>query len=96
MTRAHVVHISAECWPFARTGGLGEAVAGLVATQRREGIEAWVVVPLYRTVRAFLANRGCELEAVGGPLTLAVGNEAGVVVRLMRVRRETVRAGGHT
>lgn len=96
VTRAHVVHISAECWPFARTGGLGEAVAGLVATQRREGIEAWVVVPLYRTVRAFLANRGCELEAVGGPLTLAVGNEAGVVVRLMRVRRETVRAGGHT
>lgn len=95
VTPAHVVHVSAECWPFARTGGLGEAVAGLVVTQRREGLEAWVVVPLYRTVRAFFANRECELEAVGGPLTLGVGNERGVVVRLMRVRRQAARGGGH-
>ena len=95
VTPAQVVHISAECWPFARTGGLGEAVAGLVATQRREGSEAWVVVPLYRTARAFLANRGCELEAVGGPLTFALGNEAGVVVRLMLVRGGAGRGRGH-
>lgn len=92
----HVVHISAECWPFARTGGLGEAVAGLVATQRRAGVEAWVVVPLYRAARACLANRGCELEAVGAPLSLAVGTGGGVVVRLLRIRPQAVRRGGHT
>ncbi len=96
VTRPHVVHVSAECWPFARTGGLGEAVAGLVGAQRCAGRAAWVVVPLYSAARAFLEKQGCELEAVCGPLSLAVGNEGGTAVRLVRVRRESVRGAGPT
>src|SRR5256885_14650175 len=30
--RVGVVHLTAEYWPFARTGGLGEAVSGLGTT----------------------------------------------------------------
>src|SRR3989441_8770991 len=33
--RVGVVHLTAEYWPFARTGGLGEAVSGLATTQAR-------------------------------------------------------------
>ena len=46
-----IVHITAECWPFARTGGLGEAVAGLAASQAKSGAEVTVVMPLYRVIR---------------------------------------------
>src|SRR2546427_13185941 len=31
--RVGVAHLTAECWPFARTGGLGEAVSGLATGQ---------------------------------------------------------------
>lgn len=48
---SEVVHISAECWPFARTGGLGEAVSTLANHQARSGVRASVVMPLYRAVR---------------------------------------------
>lgn len=39
---------AAECSPLARTGGLGEAVAGLGAGLRRAGVEATAVIPAYR------------------------------------------------
>ena len=32
-----IVHITAEYYPFARTGGLAEAVAGLATYQARAG-----------------------------------------------------------
>src|SRR2546426_11249325 len=31
--RVGVAHLTAECWPFARTGGLGEAGSGLATVQ---------------------------------------------------------------
>lgn len=46
-----VVHITAEYWPFARTGGLGEAVAGLADSQARSGAVVTVIMPLYRVIR---------------------------------------------
>ena len=46
-----VVHLTAECWPFARTGGLGEAVRTLAQHQVLAGQAATVVMPLYRAVR---------------------------------------------
>jgi starch synthase len=67
--RLDVVHLAAECWPFARTGGLGEAVASLAAFQAAQGSGATVVMPLYRTVR----DSGADLRAVGGPFSVAVG-----------------------
>jgi starch synthase len=47
-----VVHLTAEYWPFARTGGLAEAVRGLAEHQKRLGQSTAVVMPLYAAVRA--------------------------------------------
>lgn len=46
-----VVHLAAEYWPFARTGGLAEAVSGLASFQAASGIPTTVLLPLYRGVR---------------------------------------------
>src|SRR5688572_13444885 len=45
-----VVHLAAELAPFARTGGLGEAVANLALYQVRSGIRTSIIMPLYRQV----------------------------------------------
>lgn len=42
-----VFHISAECYPVAKTGGLGDVVGALPKFQRETGIEASVVMPWY-------------------------------------------------
>ena len=63
------VHLSAECWPFARTGGLGEAVHGLAAAQAEAGAHATIVMPLYRAVREF----GPALERVGHQFSVGIG-----------------------
>jgi starch synthase len=75
-----VVHLSAECWPFARTGGLGEAVRGLASAQAAAGGHAAVVIPLYRAVR----ERTPSLQLVRPPITINVGGRA-ERVRLYRV-----------
>src|SRR5438309_416090 len=36
--RIGVAHLTAEYWPFARTGGLGEAVSGLATCQAAAGL----------------------------------------------------------
>jgi starch synthase len=48
-----IVHLTAEYSPFARTGGLAEAVMGLANYQTKAGATVVVFVPLYRTVRDF-------------------------------------------
>jgi len=67
--RTGVVHLTAECWPLARTGGLGEAVNGLATFQAAAGTPAVVVMPLYRSVRQTAPN----LERVGASFSVAVG-----------------------
>lgn len=64
-----VVHFTAECWPYARTGGLGEAVSGLAASQARSGAPVTIVMPLYRIVR----ETGRALERVGHQFSVTVG-----------------------
>jgi starch synthase len=64
-----VVHLTAEYWPFARTGGLGEAVSGLASFQAAAGQPTTVVLPLYRQVRATAPT----LERAGPPFTVAFG-----------------------
>ena len=58
---------AAECSPLARTGGLGEAVAGLGAGLRRMGVEATAVIPGYR-----------HLAGLGEPAGRAPGPAAGL------------------
>src|SRR5512144_1256885 len=67
--RIPAVHLTAEYWPFARTGGLGEAVNGLAEAQHAAGSPATVVMPLYRTVR----ESGPALERVGHQFSVSVG-----------------------
>jgi starch synthase len=63
-----VVHLTAEYWPLARTGGLGEAVNGLATFQAIAGQPTVVVLPLYRAVR----NTAPDLERVG-PFHVTLG-----------------------
>ncbi|RYE91183.1 MAG: glycogen synthase GlgA [Myxococcales bacterium] len=46
-----VLHIASECAPFAKSGGLGDVVGALPAAQRALGIDARVVMPLYRGIK---------------------------------------------
>jgi hypothetical protein len=48
---APVVHLAPELSPYARTGGLGEAVASLAKYQAASGIPVTVIMPLYGVVR---------------------------------------------
>jgi starch synthase len=64
-----VVHVTAEYFPFARTGGLAEAVSGLAHFQRAAGLNVLAVLPLYRTVR----DVEPDLEPVGPPFLVTMG-----------------------
>jgi starch synthase len=64
-----VIHVAAEYWPVAQTGGLAEAVRGLVTYERLGGVRALAVVPLYRTVR----DAGLDLTPFGEPLRFRLG-----------------------
>jgi starch synthase len=44
-----IVHISAECYPIAKAGGLGDVVGALPKYQCKAGHIAKVVMPMYRT-----------------------------------------------
>lgn len=64
-----VVHLTAEYWPFARVGGLAEAVRGLAEHQARAGPRAAVIMPLYRSVR----QQTDELAPATHPFHVRVG-----------------------
>lgn len=64
-----VVHLAAELAPFARTGGLGEAVSSLAHYQARSGITSIIMMPLYRQVADVVA----DLEPVGDAFPVQVG-----------------------
>src|SRR6266852_6637251 len=67
--RIGVAHLTAEYWPFARTGGLGEAVTGLATTQAAAGHPTTVIMPLYQLVRETTPS----LERTGQPLAITLG-----------------------
>lgn len=64
-----IVHLAAELAPYARTGGLGEAVSSLAHAQARTGLTVFILMPLYAQARAVAPN----LEPVGEPFTVRVG-----------------------
>ena len=70
-TPAPVVHLAPELSPFARTGGLGEAVASLAKYQAASGIPVTVFMPLYAAVRerAEIRPLGAEFAVSVGPRT---------------------------
>ncbi len=44
-----IIHVSAECYPVAKAGGLGDVVGALPKYQNQSGHNAKVVMPMYRT-----------------------------------------------
>ena len=44
-----IVHVSAECYPMAKAGGLGDVVGALPKYQKKMGDESMVVMPMYKT-----------------------------------------------
>ena len=65
---APVVHLAPELSPFARTGGLGEAVASLAKYQAASGIPVTVFMPLYMAVR-----EKTETQPLGAAFAVTVG-----------------------
>lgn len=64
------MHLTAEYFPYARTGGLAEAVMGLASFQQAAGVPVTVLLPLYRTVR----DEAPDLEPVGPPIRVPLGS----------------------
>ncbi|MER3499422.1 MAG: glycogen synthase [Chitinophagaceae bacterium] len=58
-----IVHVSAECYPVAKVGGLGDVVGALPKYQQKLGHVAKVVLPMYRT--KFLYDSEWELVHQG-------------------------------
>lgn len=44
-----IMHVSAECYPVAKAGGLGDVVGALPKYQNKMGHQSRVVMPMYRT-----------------------------------------------
>lgn len=65
-----VVHLAAEYWPFARTGGLGEAVQGIAHHQALSRVPTLVLLPLYRAAR----ECGIPLKPLGSPREALLGS----------------------
>ncbi|MRG44906.1 glycosyltransferase [Chitinophaga sp. SYP-B3965] len=59
-----ILHVSAECYPVAKVGGLGDVVGALPKYQQEAGTIAKVVMPAYRT--AFREAHTYELVHQGG------------------------------
>ena len=80
-----VVHVTAEYYPYARIGGLAEAVSGLTRFQKAAGLNVAAILPLYRTVR----DVDPDLEPVGQPFAVPMGSHT-EEARIFRV------AGAHS
>lgn len=58
-----IIHVSAECYPVAKAGGLGDVVGALPKYQNKMGHFAKVVMPMYRT--KFLYNNEFTVDFKG-------------------------------
>ena len=58
-----IIHISAECYPMAKAGGLGDVVGALPKYQNQAGHFAKVVMPMYKT--KFLYANQFEVDFKG-------------------------------
>lgn len=86
-TPVTVIHLAAEYFPFARTGGLAEAANGLAKFMSVTGVPTMALMPLHRAARA----RAGTLEPVGDPFDVVLGGRR-EQFRLMRQARPRERA----
>lgn len=59
-----IIHVTAECYPVAKAGGLGDVLGALPKYQVEQGHVAKVVMPMYRT--KFLYKNHWEVVHKGG------------------------------
>lgn len=59
-----ILHVSAECYPVAKAGGLGDVAGALPKYQHQLGHTAKVVMPMYRT--RFLYDNNWDVVHKGG------------------------------
>ncbi|SEM21460.1 starch synthase [bacterium A37T11] len=58
-----VIHVSAECYPVAKVGGLGDVIGSLPKYQHQMGVKTWVVMPWYE--KPFMKKHRFELVFEG-------------------------------
>jgi starch synthase len=68
MSSYTVVHLVAEYWPFAQTGGLADAARGMAHYQAEAGIPSITLLPLYRAVTERFPN----VSPCGEPFTVSI------------------------
>ena len=59
-----VLHVSAECAPFAKVGGLADVVGALPGALARLGVASGVVMPFYGGPHGRLAQKAGAIESV--------------------------------
>lgn len=52
-----ILYVTAECWPFAKTGGLGDVSYALPKALKKEGADIRVIMPKYSTIPAYLKDQ---------------------------------------
>lgn len=52
-----VLYVTSECWPFAKTGGLGDVAYALPKALKKEGIDVRVILPKYSTMPNYLKEK---------------------------------------
>jgi starch synthase len=61
--RMEIIHVSAECYPVAKAGGLGDVVGAMPKYQNKLGHIAKVVMPMYKT--KFLSDNSWDVVHKG-------------------------------
>ena len=52
-----ILYVTAECWPFAKTGGLGDVSYALPKALKKEGADVRVIMPKYSTIPSYLKDQ---------------------------------------
>ncbi|NVB42512.1 glycogen synthase GlgA [Pseudenhygromyxa sp. WMMC2535] len=83
-----ILHVSSECAPWAKSGGLGDVVGALPDALCRadDGVQAAVVMPFYRKAQVALAKRGLAPSDTGIVADVSLG-PATARVRFLRLDR---------
>ena len=89
-----ILHITSECAPWAKSGGLGDVLGALpdALIRAEEGVQSTVVLPLYRAAKQALNQRGLSLEDSGIVADVNLGSVIARVrfLRLSRPGKATV------
>ena len=52
-----ILYVTAECWPFVKTGGLGDVSYALPKALKKEGADVRVIMPKYSTIPSYLKDQ---------------------------------------